>query len=184
MSAFRLARAAGVLDLGRQPAQQAALAAGEQVEDARRRWRSRCARGPSPPRRKTPSGRFWIGKSVAASFADSTKLRERRVVGAVELRRSSRAPPSAAQVGDRLGEGARAEGRREVAARGRDRLGGARAGCAPREAVVVEANAARRCSRSTASTLRGRRAGSREARPPRTRSGSRASPRAGCPPRR
>ena len=31
--------------------------------------------GPSPPRRKTPSGRFWTGKSPAGSFADSTKLR-------------------------------------------------------------------------------------------------------------
>ena len=31
--------------------------------------------GRAPPRRKTPSGRFWTGKSVAGSFADSTQLR-------------------------------------------------------------------------------------------------------------
>ena len=31
--------------------------------------------GRAPPRRKTPRGRFWTGKSVSGSFADSIQLR-------------------------------------------------------------------------------------------------------------
>ena len=41
------------------------------------------ARGPPPGGLKTPSGRFWIGKS-GWPLAEATQLRELRVVGGVE----------------------------------------------------------------------------------------------------
>ena len=58
------------------------VAAGEQVEDASPMAQPTRAR-PAPPRRKTPSGRFWRGKSVSGSLRGLDAAPERRVVGLV-----------------------------------------------------------------------------------------------------
>ena len=65
----RRARAASTSRAGRC---RSPLAAGGEVEDPSPIATPIAA--PPSPRRKTPRGRFWIGKSVAAACADSTKL--------------------------------------------------------------------------------------------------------------